>query len=148
MINSPFGDGTRSWVRIVNGKCQYVAEMSEEIHIEDIGESAAKPVAKARPKQTPSSMSSSTTIQVQCQERKWTDVIRQKLSGSIEIDDQIGCDMMRQYLEKMTEHSISKTRQQYFVQNLRLLRSNMAEFLAKMRWHQEEIPRLRGSQFT
>ena len=74
MINSLFVDGTRSWVRIVNGKCQYVTEMSEEIHIEDIGESAGKPVAKARPKQTPSSMLSSTTIPVPYHERKWINV--------------------------------------------------------------------------
>ena len=52
MINSPLGDGTRSWVRIVNGIIKYVTEISEEIHIEDIGESAVKPVVKARPKQT------------------------------------------------------------------------------------------------
>ena len=38
-INSLFGDGTRSWVRIVNGTNKYVTEMSEETHIEDIGES-------------------------------------------------------------------------------------------------------------
>ena len=50
MINSIFGDGTRSWVRIVNGINKYVTEMSEETHIEDIGESTGKPVVKARPK--------------------------------------------------------------------------------------------------
>ena len=35
MINSLFGDGTRSSVRIVNGINNYVTEMSEETHIED-----------------------------------------------------------------------------------------------------------------
>ena len=63
MINSPIGDGTRSWVRIVNGIKKYVTEMSEETHIEDIGKSTEKPVAKARPKHTPSSVLSSTTVQ-------------------------------------------------------------------------------------
>ena len=53
MINCLFGDGTRSWVRIVNRINKYVTEMSEETHIEYIGESTVKPVAKARPKQTP-----------------------------------------------------------------------------------------------
>ena len=74
MIGSPFGDNTRSWVRIVNGMNKYVTEMSEETHIEYIGESAGKPVAKARPKQTPSSMLSSTTVPVPYHERKWIDV--------------------------------------------------------------------------
>ena len=74
MINSPFGDGTRSWVRIVNGINKYVTEMSEETQIEDIGESTEKPVAQARPKQTPSSTFSSTTIPVPYHERKRIDV--------------------------------------------------------------------------
>ena len=37
MINSLFGDGTRSWVRIVNWTDKDVTEMSDEIHIENIG---------------------------------------------------------------------------------------------------------------
>ena len=74
MINSLFGGGTRSWVRIVKGINKYVTEMSEETHIKDIGESTEKPVAKARPKQTPSSMLSSSTIPVPCHERTWIDV--------------------------------------------------------------------------
>ena len=73
MINSLFGDGTRSWVRIVNGTNKYVTERPEETHIEEIGESTGKPVAKARPKQTPSSMFSSTTVSEPCHERKWID---------------------------------------------------------------------------
>ena len=47
MINSLFGDGTRSWVTIVNGRNKCVTEMSEETHIEDIREKTEKPVAKA-----------------------------------------------------------------------------------------------------
>ena len=47
MINSLFGDVTRSRVRIVNGINKYITEMLEETHIEDIGESTGKPVAKA-----------------------------------------------------------------------------------------------------
>ena len=74
MINSVFGDGTRSWVRIVNGINNDVMEMSEESHTEDIGESTENPVAKARPKQTPSSTLSSTTIPMPYHERKWIDV--------------------------------------------------------------------------
>ena len=42
MINCLFGDGTRSWVRIVNGRNKFVTEMSEETHIEDIGESTGE----------------------------------------------------------------------------------------------------------
>ena len=38
MIGSLFGDKTCSWVRIVNGINKYVTEMSEETHVESIGE--------------------------------------------------------------------------------------------------------------
>ena len=64
MINSLFGDGTRSWVRIVTGTDKDVTEMSDEIHIENIGESPGKPVAKAR----------RTAIPVPYSERKWIGV--------------------------------------------------------------------------
>ena len=74
MINSPFADGTPSWMRVVNGINKYVTEMSEETHIEDIGASRRKPVSKARPKQTPSSTLSSTAIPLPCHERKWIGV--------------------------------------------------------------------------
>ena len=45
--------------------------MSEETRIEDIGECTGTPVAKARPKQTPSTMLSSTKIPVPYHGRKW-----------------------------------------------------------------------------
>ena len=55
MIESLFGDGTCSWVMIVNGIDKYVTETTEETqddHIDYIGECTGKIVAKARPKQT------------------------------------------------------------------------------------------------
>ena len=56
MIESLFGDTICSCVRIVNGINKYVTEMSEETHVESIGEkSTGKPVAKARPQQTSNS---------------------------------------------------------------------------------------------
>ena len=58
----------------MNGINKYVTEMSEETHIEDIGEGTGKPVVKARPKQTPSPLLSSSTIPVPYHERKWIDV--------------------------------------------------------------------------
>ena len=61
MINSLFGDGTRSWVRVVNGINKYVTEMSEETHIEDSGDSTGKLVAEGRPKQTSMPTTSSPT---------------------------------------------------------------------------------------
>ena len=42
MINSLFGDGTRSWVMIVSGVNECVTEMTEgtqENHIDDVGDS-------------------------------------------------------------------------------------------------------------
>ena len=93
MINSLFGGGTRSWVRIVNGKNKYGTEMSEETRIEDIGESTGKPVAKARPRSDTKFdvifYHDSSAVSRAEMDRLWTRKIRQKLSGSIEIDDQI-----------------------------------------------------------
>ena len=67
MIQSFLGDGTCSCVVIVNGINKYVAEMTEETqddHVDNIGESTGKLVAKARPKQTsvPTTSSSTTTL--------------------------------------------------------------------------------------
>ena len=77
MINSLSGDGTRSWVMIQNGTNKYVTEMWEETqenHVDDIGDSTGKPVAKARPKQTPSPTSSSPTITLPYHQQQWIDV--------------------------------------------------------------------------
>ena len=55
MIESLFRDRTVSWVMIINGINKYVTEMSEETHVESVGDrSTGKPVAKAklRPKPT------------------------------------------------------------------------------------------------
>ena len=49
MIESIFGDGTCSWVMIVNGINKYVTQMTEEPqedHIDYIGDCTGKPVAK------------------------------------------------------------------------------------------------------
>ena len=75
--NSLFGDGTRSWVMIVNGINKYVTEMSEETqenHIDDIGDSTGKPIARARPNQTSMPMCSSPTVTLPYHLREWIDV--------------------------------------------------------------------------
>ena len=73
MIESLFVDLTCSWVRIVNGINKYVTEMSEETHVESIGErSTGKLVAKARPQQT--SNSTLSLVSIPYLERKWIDV--------------------------------------------------------------------------
>ena len=54
-INSSFGDGSRSWIMIVNGLNTYVTEMWEETQEnrdDEIGDSAGRLAAKARPKHT------------------------------------------------------------------------------------------------
>ena len=72
-IESIFGDKTCSWVRIVNGINKYVAETSEEIHIESVGEkSTGKLVAKARPRQT--SNLTLSPVSIPYRERKWIDM--------------------------------------------------------------------------
>ena len=66
MINSLFGDGTRSWVMIVNGINKYVTPMTLE--------STGRSVAPARPKQTPRPTSSSSTTTLHYHGRVWIDV--------------------------------------------------------------------------
>ena len=89
MINSLFGVGTRSWVMIVNGRNKNVTEMSEETqenHIDDIGDSTGKPVAKVRPKQTPRPTSSFPTTTLPYHQRQWIDVEAGKFEkSSIEV---------------------------------------------------------------
>ena len=75
MIESLSGDGTCSWVMIVNGMNKYVTEMTEETrddHIDCTGESRGKFVAIARPKQTSTPTTSSTTS-LPCDHRAWSD---------------------------------------------------------------------------
>ena len=77
MVNSLFGDGTCSWVMIVNGTNKYETEVSEgtqENHIDDIGDSTGKFVAKAGPKQTPIPTTSSSTATLPYHQRDWIDV--------------------------------------------------------------------------
>ena len=77
MIQSLLGDGTCSWVMIVNGINKYVTEMTEETqddHIDYIGQSTGKLVAKARPKQTSIPTTSSSTTTLPYRQREWIDV--------------------------------------------------------------------------
>ena len=77
MIQSLLNDGTCSWVMIVNGINKDVTEMTEETqneHIEYIGESAGELVAKARPKQTSTPTTSSSTVTLPYNQREWSDV--------------------------------------------------------------------------
>ena len=77
MIESLFGGGTCSWVMIVNGVNKYVTEMSEETQenrTDDLGDCTGRPVAKARPKQTPRLTSSSPTITLPYHQRQWIDL--------------------------------------------------------------------------
>ena len=77
MIESSFGDGTCSWVMIVNGITKYVTEMIEDTqhdHIDYIGECTGKLVAGARPKQTSTTTTSSSTTTLPYHLRVWIDV--------------------------------------------------------------------------
>ena len=130
-----------------------MSEETQENHIDDMGDSTGQPVTKQHQKQTPSSMLSSATFPV-LYLRGWTNEnkkIRQKLSGCIEIDDQFlrhddsvksrrwrSSKILRSGINMSTDNCV------FFA----LVNSNMAGLLAKRRWSQEEIPILRGSQFT
>ena len=77
MIESFFGDRTRSWVLIVNGIDKHVTEMTEgtqENRIDDIGDSTGKPVAEAGPKKTSRPTPSSPTIALPYHLREWIDI--------------------------------------------------------------------------
>ena len=91
MIESLFGDKTCSWSRIVNGINKYMTEMSEETHVESIGEkSTGKLLAMARSRQT--SNSTLSLVSIPYHERKWIDVEPGTFDPNcleIEIDDHI-----------------------------------------------------------
>ena len=77
MIESLFDAGTCSWVMIVNGINKYVTEMAEEtqeVHIDHIGDSTGELVAKARSKQTLVPTTSSPTVTSPYHQREWIDV--------------------------------------------------------------------------
>ena len=112
MIESLFGDGTCSWIMIVNGINKYVTDMTEETqddHIDDIGECTGKFVAKARPKQASMPTTSSPTVTPAYHQRDWIDV------------EPGPYDTIFQNFEKKTEQSNSESWHRCFVQNLRLL---------------------------
>ena len=128
-------------------KTKYVTEMSEETHIEDIGESKRRTVAKARPKQTPSSMLSSATILVPYHDRKWIDVEPGRCDKS--------CLEVSKLMIRLMRHDDAAPREddgavkcQDLASIFALVNSNMAKFLAKRRWNQKKIPMLLGFQFT
>ena len=145
MINSPFGDGTRSWVGIVNGINKYVTEMSEETHIENIGKT------ETDTKFDVILYDDSSAVSWAEMDRRWTRKIRRKLSGSIEIDDQCAATWRHHTSRKWRGMQIPRPginiSFRIFV-FFALVNLNMDKFLAKRRWKQEEIPMLRGSQFT
>ena len=77
MINSLFGDGTHSWIMIVNGLNKYETEMSEEIQEnrnDEIGDSAGRFAAKARPKHASIPTPSFPRATIPFHMRKWIDV--------------------------------------------------------------------------
>ena len=128
MIESSFGDGTCSWVMIVNGRNQYVTEMIEETqhdHIDYIRECTGKFVAKARLKQTSTTTASSSTTTLLHHQRVRIDVEPGPYDKSCfevsEKDDQVAstrffstrCDLHRaqnrsiqKYLETSSKHCV------------------------------------------
>ena len=134
MINSLFGDGTRSWVMMVNGINKFVTEMSDETQenrTDDIGDSTWRFFAKARPKQTPRPTSSSPTITLPYHQRKWIDAEPGKFDKSVfEVSQQMTKLLLHSSYstsEKKTGQSNSEPWQRCFIQNLRLLRNGQSE---------------------
>ena len=76
-IKSSLDDGSHSWIMIVNGLNKYVTEMSKEVQEnrnDEIGDSAGRFAAKARPKQTSMPMPSFPRVTIPFRMRKWIDV--------------------------------------------------------------------------
>ena len=73
-VPSLFDDQTASWVRIVNRVDKYVRESMSTKEEEDIA--SGKPIAKARPTQTPTV--TLTSVSILAHERKWIDIETQR----------------------------------------------------------------------
>ena len=138
---------------IVNGLNEYVSEMSEEtkdIRNDEIGDSAPRPAAKARPKQTSMPIPSFprvTTISHAKMDRCRTRRVRPKLFWSFEEDGQIASTW---------SFCTSRRRRSSWIKNFgadvglkirvfsALINSNMAELFAKVRWSQKKISVVSG----
>ena len=75
-IPSLFEDSTASWVRMVNEAEMYVTESMLTKEEEDIA--SGKPIAKARPRQTPTV--TLTPVSILVHERRWTDIVTPRSS--------------------------------------------------------------------
>ena len=146
MINSLFGDGTRSWVRIVNGINKIrngdVGRDSHRTHWREYGETLCEGKTETDTEFDVILYEDSNAVSWAEIDRRWTRKIRQKLS--METDDQCAATWWRCMQIPRPGINISFRIFVFFA----LVNSNMDKFLANRRWKQEEFPTLRGSQFT
>ena len=131
MINSPFGDGTRSWVRIVNGMAENGGRDPQRRHWREPWETSGEDKTETETK--------IDVILYDDSERKWIDVE----PGSATWWHSTS---RRTRSSKISRCSISIPFE--FCGILALVDSNMVKLFAKRRRSKEEIPVLRGPQFT
>ena len=93
MIESLFGDNTSSWVRIVDGLNKYVTEMSEETHVESIGETRLQGNLSRKQNHNRHQIQRFSFVSIPYHERKWIDVEQGTFDPNClevaKIDDQI-----------------------------------------------------------
>ena len=138
-IKSLFDDGSHSWILIVNGLNTHVTEMSEETQEnrnDEIGDSAGRPAAEVRLKETSMPM-----------DRRRTRRVRPKFFWSFEENDQIASTW---------SFCTTRRRRSSWSQNfgtgvclkIRVFSAwsiRTSESFAKRGWSQEEMPVLSGS---
>ena len=116
---------------------------TQENHIDDIGDSAGRLAAKARPKQISLPMSSSPTVKIPVNEREWIDVEPGECDPRSFETSKIMTRLLRHKmflsLEKKTEQLNSKF-WRFFTA---LVNSNMADVFAK-----EEVVQRRDSRIA
>ena len=142
---------------IVNGLIKYVTDMSEETQEnrnDEIGDSAGRLAAKARPKQRSMPMPSFPRVTIPFRVRKWIDVEPGEYDqSSLEVSKRT---------TRLLRHDPSAVREEDGAVEIKnfgtdvclkirvlsaLVNSNMAELFAKRRWSQEGISVLLGSFF-
>ena len=129
MIDSLFGDGTCSWVMILNVINKHVTEMTEETqedHVENIGDSTEKLVANARPKQHINDDDIFSNGYVTFHQREWIDVEPGQYDKS--------CFEVSKKMIRLLRHDPSVLREQNGAVEFRILKFTSSQYWSIRTW--------------